>query len=288
VLISPALQTRCITGGSTPSEVQKDVIETSTFGGESEMAQLSDHQIAALVVEAGFVGDQQETAFGIVLAESGGRPDAVGDVSLQNATFGPSIGLFQIRSLRSEKGTGGVRDELANVDPATNARHAHVVFSQSGSFRPWSTFTNGAFKRFLDRARAALGGSPAAVIPASGVHIVHSGETLSGIAAAHGLTLAQLRALNPGLFDAAHHNGSLINPGEQVLLSAPAPAQPATPVTVALPGGHTHVVAPGETLSSIAKANGVTLAQLRELNPGLFDAAHHHGDLIHPGELVKL
>jgi len=50
-------------------------------------------------------------------------------------------------------------------------------------------------------------------------HVVQSGETLAGIASSHGVLLDHLRALNPGLFDAAHHDGNLIHPGEVVHLS---------------------------------------------------------------------
>ena len=50
-------------------------------------------------------------------------------------------------------------------------------------------------------------------------HVVQSGETLAGIASSHGILFDHLRALNPGLFDAAHHNGNLIHPGEVVHLS---------------------------------------------------------------------
>lgn len=61
-------------------------------------------------------------------------------------------------------------------------------------------------------------------------------------------------------------------------------AQPATP------GVHTreHVVTSGETLSGIAESQGVPFDRIRALNPSLFDAAHHNGDLIHPGEVVHL
>ena len=38
-----------------------------------------------------------------------------------------------------------------------------------------------------------------------------------------------------------------------------------------------------------AQARGeISLDRLRALNPGLFDAAHHNGNMIHPGEVVKL
>ena len=58
------------------------------------------------------------------------------------------------------------------------------------------------------------------------------------------------------------------------------------------PGPHTHpqehVVQPGETLAEIARSQGVSLDQLRALYPGLLDAAHDNGSLIHPGEIVQL
>jgi hypothetical protein len=61
-------------------------------------------------------------------------------------------------------------------------------------------------------------------------------------------------------------------------------AQPGTP------GGHgrEHVVKSGETLSGIAKSQGVPFDRIRALNPSLFNAAHKNGGLIHPGEVVHL
>jgi LysM repeat protein len=252
-------------------------------GGERIMTQLADQQLAQHVVRGGFVGEERAIGVAIVLAESSGRSDAIGDVSLEDATFGPSVGLFQIRSLKADKGSGRTRDELANLDPATNARHARQVFLDAGSrFTPWSTFNSGAHRRFLDRAHDAVAGvghgGPVSHKGADDatVHLIETGETLSGLARSHGLTLDQLRVLNPGLFDAAHHNGKMIHPGEKVILSAPAASS------------HTHVIQTGETLSGIARSHRLTLDQLRVLNPGLFDAAHHNGNVIHPGEVVRL
>jgi LysM repeat protein len=255
------------------------------------VATLSDQQIARHVVGGGFVGEERVVGVAIVLAESAGRTDAIGDVALQNATFGPSVGLFQIRSLKADKGSGRTRDELANLDPATNARHARQIFLEAGSrFTPWSTFIHDTHRQFLSRGRDAVnavgsGGSvPPVIVGNDTVHVIRPGDTLSGIAQEHGLTLQQLRALNPGLFDAAHQDGDLVHPGEQVVLSAPAGSAPAGFPAI----GSTHVIRQGETLGGIAQAHGLTLQQLRALNPGLFDAAHKNGDLVRPGEVVRL
>jgi LysM repeat protein len=241
--------------------------------------QLNDRQIAEHVTHGGFTGQDRVIGVAVVLAESGGWTDARGDVHLQDGKWGPSIGLFQIRSLKAERGTGRTRDELANLDPATNARHARQVYLDAGGrWTPWSTFTSGSYRQFLDRARQATGGGPDQ--PANGtVHVVRPGETLSGIARASGVTLEQLRAWNPRLFDAAHQGGNLIQVGERVTLSAPGPSGHA---------GQTFVVRPGDTLAGIARAHGVTLDQLRARNPVLFDATHHGGNLIHPGEVVRV
>jgi LysM repeat protein len=241
--------------------------------------QLTDKQVAGHVAAGGFAGDDRVVAIAIVLAESRGRTDAVGDTTITTDVFGPSIGLFQIRSVKAQKGTGGVRDELANFDPATNARHAHRIFLDAGGFTPWSTFTSGSFRAFLDRARGTGGGTAPSVSPQPGggaVHVVRAGESLSGIARQHGLTLERLRALNPRLFDAAHQGGDLIHVGERVILSAGG----AAPRQV--------VIRPGDTLGRIASAHGLSLARLRTLNPGLFDAAHQGGDLVRVGEVVRL
>jgi LysM repeat protein len=154
-----------------------------------------------------------------------------------------------------------------------------VYLDAGGRWTPWSTFTSGSYRRFLDRARQATGGGPDVHLPNGTVHVVRAGETLSGIARANGVTLEQLRTWNPRLFDAAHHGGNLIQVGEAVALSAPGSSGHA---------GQTFVVRTSDTLASIASAHGLTLDQLRARNPVLFDAAHHAGNLIHPGELVRL
>jgi LysM repeat protein len=95
---------------------------------------------------------------------------------------------------------------------------------------------------------------------------------MSSIAAAHGVTLARLEALNP---HAGHPPGrfDLIRPGDRILV--PAPSRTAT-----------HVVQPGETLSSIAADWNVSLAALERANPR---AGHPPGnfDAIRPGDVIR-
>ena len=44
----------------------------------------------------------------------------------------------------------------------------------------------------------------------------------------------------------------------------------------------------GQTLSSIATRHHLSLAHLKKLNPALFNSAHRGGNLIHPGEKVRV
>jgi len=108
--------------------------------------------------QAGFTGASLITAVAIAAAESGFDPDAMGDVNLQNQTWGPSVGLFQIRSLHnplaySYPDTLRVADALR--DPVYNAQAAYAISKKGTDFAPWSTFTNGAFQQFVSLVTGA-------------------------------------------------------------------------------------------------------------------------------------
>jgi peptidoglycan hydrolase-like protein with peptidoglycan-binding domain len=114
--------------------------------------------LVRLTYAAGWRGGDIATGASIAMAESHGNPDAIGDTRLESTTWGASIGLWQIRSLRHEYGTGGVRDERANFNPVTNARHAHEIWSYGRTFEPWTAFTSGSYTRYLTEASAAAAG----------------------------------------------------------------------------------------------------------------------------------
>ncbi|RKT88694.1 Transglycosylase SLT domain-containing protein [Saccharopolyspora antimicrobica] len=127
------------------------------------MPALTDQQIAQHAANAGFSGDDLQIAVAVALAESKGDPAAIGDVSLQTEAFGPSVGLWQIRSVNPGHGNAfdrAHRNEAANADPATNARNAYAIFREHG-WGQWSTYTEGQYRRFMDRARNATSGGGA-------------------------------------------------------------------------------------------------------------------------------
>ena len=110
------------------------------------------------------------TATAIAIAESGLNPDAVGDTTLANAKWGPSVGLWQIRTLNAEKHTGGSRDAAQLRDPASNARSMVEISNKGASWTPWSVYTSGAYKSHLGAVESAVGpgGSIASPTPTRG------------------------------------------------------------------------------------------------------------------------
>jgi hypothetical protein len=115
------------------------------------MATLTASQVYTLLLQGGFPPEQARLMTAIAQAESSRNPGAVGDVALQTGTWGPSVGLFQIRTLKAETGTGSDRDiqRLMN-NPAEQVKAAMNISGGGRNFRPWSTYTNGAYRKFLD------------------------------------------------------------------------------------------------------------------------------------------
>lgn len=112
---------------------------------------LTASQIYTLLLRGGFSRDDAVTMTAIAQAESARDPMAVGDVGLQNGTWGPSVGLFQIRTLKAETGTGSDRDiEKLTGNPQAQVEAALNISGQGRNFRPWSTYTSGSYKKFLD------------------------------------------------------------------------------------------------------------------------------------------
>ena len=114
--------------------------------------------------------------------------------------------------------------------------------------------------------------APAPSAPAGGgVYTVKPGDTLSAIAARHGVKLSEVLGWN-GL-----NMRSIIRPGQQIKIGAgtatPAPAAPAS-------GSYT--IKSGDTLSGIAARNGVKLADILSANRLTMSS------IIYPGQKLAL
>lgn len=132
--------------------------------------------------------------------------------------------------------------------------------------------------KLSDSATAPAAPAPAAKPTATAkVHTVKPGDTLSAIAAQHGVKLAEVFSWN-GL-----GMSSIIYPGQKVKVgsvadapAAPAPVQPPaaqapakTPATPAAPGPAgkgSYTIKSGDTLSGIAARNGVKLSDVLAAN----------------------
>ena len=116
---------------------------------------------------------------------------------------------------------------------------------------------------------AGAAATPAPTPPRT--YVVASGDVLGRIAARHNLTLEQLRALNPQLA------GDYIDVGDRLIVSAG--STPGATVAASVP---THTVASGDTLYAIAGRYGLTVDQIRALNPGI------QGDALSIGTEIRL
>ena len=115
------------------------------------MAKLTPSQIYTLLLDGGFNEPQARIMTAIAQAESARDVGAVGDVGLETAKWGPSVGLFQVRTLKAETGTGSDRDiEHLTNNPAAQVKAALHISGGGDNFRPWSTFTSGSYRQFLN------------------------------------------------------------------------------------------------------------------------------------------
>ena len=110
---------------------------------------------------------------------------AIGDQNLADDVWGYSYGGFQIRSLRDQKGTGGIRDENRLLEPRFNARSA-LAIRRSQGWNAWTTYTSGMFKAYLQDIYP----------PAPNTYVVIAGDTLSLIGSRLGIPWEEIARLN--------------------------------------------------------------------------------------------
>ena len=108
------------------------------------------------------------------------------------------------------------------------------------------------------------------------IHRVQRGEYLMRIARQYGLSLNEIRALNPGIGDELAVGQRIRVSGTPTEVASAPAARPATPSRPS-----THTVRRGEHLTGIARQYGVSISDLREWN-GLAS------DVIHVGQRLRL
>ncbi|ONI90305.1 lytic transglycosylase [Saccharothrix sp. ALI-22-I] len=119
------------------------------------MTTLSPERIARYAHDAGFRGQDLTIAVAVALAESGG------DTRAHNATPpDDSYGLWQINMLGSlgpaRRREFGLESNRELFDPVENARAANKISGDGRSWTPWTTYTSGAYRRYLDEARQGV------------------------------------------------------------------------------------------------------------------------------------
>lgn len=126
---------------------QATVVEPAKQAEAARVAAVQAAQLTALVptVHTGdveqwrglvaqyFPAGQVEYALAIMRCESGGNPNARGDMHLTFAggAYGYSVGLFQIRQLPGRPSTEWL------LNPENNVKHAYGMWASSG-WAPWS------------------------------------------------------------------------------------------------------------------------------------------------------
>lgn len=115
-------------------------------------------EVVQLGLSVGLSRPAAVTAAAIAKAESGLRTDAIGDTTIQTGTWGPSVGLWQIRSLKAEKGKGTTRDVTRLTNKNFNARSMAAISNHGSDFTPWSTFKDRSYKTYITEAVNAAGG----------------------------------------------------------------------------------------------------------------------------------
>jgi hypothetical protein len=126
---------------------------------------------------AGFQGEALATALGVSFVECDGPAasraigrragygDAVGDLTLVNDKWGPSLSLFQIRTLRHPEqypfpDTLRVAQDVRH--PGKNAAAAFAISKRGTDWTPWSAYKSGSYLEYVGKDFEIVSGHPRA------------------------------------------------------------------------------------------------------------------------------
>lgn len=233
------------------------------------------------------------------------EPAAAAPAAPQNTLF-PQLPLQAIKNLNTGAATGVAASQLATQVPATLAAESSVpathriaagdtvtsIAAQYGlsvsevlrvnNLQPSSLIFAGKELRLTGTAAPSAPAKQSG--PASDTYKVVSGDTLSAIAARHGVSLSSILAANNLTLT------SVIYPGQSIVVKGSTPsAPPAAPAAPAAPApaevqaaAGTYTVKPGDTLGAIAAEHGVSLSSVLAAN-GL-----NATSVIRPGQQISV
>lgn len=141
---------------AVPQSVTRGVDVSRWLDERETDGRLTWRSVVAHLYAAGLRGDALAELAGTAECESNRWPTAVGDVHLADKKWGPSIGVWQVRTLHAQRGTGGPRDEAAlRGDVDAQARAAVEVWRSQGG-RAWTCWRNRHHVGQLGHVRQAL------------------------------------------------------------------------------------------------------------------------------------
>ena len=121
-------------------------------------------ELEQLWVAAGGSPDADAVAAAVALAESGGDPTRIDNTAYParpgyhkpaaGAQPEYSVGIWQVNMLAHPSYT-----EAALLTPTGNAKAAIAISGNGKDWQPWSTYTSGAYLKFLPGAETAAGGA---------------------------------------------------------------------------------------------------------------------------------
>lgn len=209
--------------------------------------------------------------------------------------------------------TGGPKVDVGWIGESVSSPQNDTVINESGRSLPMLSVQQaapqepaptavgqpsrwGSFMSQIQQQPAAQSGAPTASVQpvmqtpqvaATRTYTVQQGDTLSSIAARHGVSTSALISLN-GL--AANPNALRIGqvlqvPGAATAASMPMQSVPTSPTVASTASSYrTYTVVAGDTLSGIAARNGTTVSAIMAIN-GFTPA---HANRIRVGQTIKL
>ncbi|HQU99519.1 MAG TPA: transglycosylase SLT domain-containing protein [Bacteroidia bacterium] len=110
-------------------------------------------------LQAGFTMAHMPMVLSIGMWESKLNPQAVGDVNLINDTWGPSIGLMQIRTIKTPNANEHFRSTArieALKNPFENLKAAYIISKGGTTWQPWTAYSAGHYKTTYSTALQAV------------------------------------------------------------------------------------------------------------------------------------